>query len=90
VCEDGLFIPGFVVHHAHGEKMERVKVKLRVSLNNVSDCTTCFQKRSIPAVQGHECNKMETAYLKCFWATGHVKNFVCGAEICLRSVICGI
>jgi hypothetical protein len=27
VCEDGLFIPGFVVHHAHGEKMERVKVK---------------------------------------------------------------
>jgi hypothetical protein len=26
VCEDGLFIPGFVVHHAHGEKMERVKV----------------------------------------------------------------
>jgi hypothetical protein len=25
VCEDGLFIPGFVVHHAHGEKMERVK-----------------------------------------------------------------
>jgi hypothetical protein len=27
VCEDGLFIPGFVVHHAHGEKMERVKHK---------------------------------------------------------------
>jgi hypothetical protein len=29
VCEDGLFIPGFVVHHAHGEKMERVKVILK-------------------------------------------------------------
>jgi hypothetical protein len=27
----GLFIPGFVVHHAHGEKMERVKMKRYVT-----------------------------------------------------------
>jgi hypothetical protein len=30
VCEDGLFIPGFVVHHAHGEKMERVKHAIKL------------------------------------------------------------
>jgi hypothetical protein len=33
VCEDGLFIPGFVVHHAHGEKMERVKVMFTLDSN---------------------------------------------------------
>jgi hypothetical protein len=26
VCEDGLFILKYIVYHAHGEKMERVKV----------------------------------------------------------------
>jgi hypothetical protein len=35
VCEDGLFIPGFVVHHAHGEKMERVKDTILYVLDTV-------------------------------------------------------
>jgi hypothetical protein len=26
MCEDGLFILKYIVHHAHGEKMERVKI----------------------------------------------------------------
>jgi hypothetical protein len=40
VCEDGLFIPGFVVHHAHGEKMERVKD------TNLALQTVYFDRRS--------------------------------------------
>jgi hypothetical protein len=38
VCEDGLFIPGFVVHHAHGEKMERVKlIYVLDGVRNIND-----------------------------------------------------
>jgi hypothetical protein len=50
VCEDGLFIPGFVVHHAHGEKMERVKVKYDYCEGNrvreqADKCGTSAKKR---------------------------------------------